>query len=460
MLLDGQNNAVAILQWNHEQGFYVDSYDGNAFRDRWGVIHARFLHPSFYDEELMRPSKLGVEYMLPIFTNAIGQADIEAHPPDRVRRGQPVPPVPLGQHRHQQADPLPAAAGLTVRTDNRVMACSGAAAVLLAAALAAARVPGDPLARLRTEGRLTDGEWRALARGEVVAKMIDTEDRSEVFSIGATRVRATSERVVSELRDREGRASEPWTLQSGTVGELAAAGDFAGLSLPAGDARDLARGRVNDCEVRLPNDAIVRLSRELDGLAPGPREARASAAFRELLAGYAAAYQQRGNPALVQYDNNGDPVRIADSVERLLARSTLLSELAPDLAAFVRSFPVGRPADTEQRLHWARQKFWLLEVISLDQLFVARRESAGGQLTIAVSKQLYATHYYESSLGLTVFLESGPGSGWLFLVNRTRADIRRSGFTWVERLLLNHLVRRRLDARLKHLRAQLERTSP
>jgi 6-phosphofructokinase 1 len=78
MLLEGQNNAIAILQWSRERGFYVDSYDGNAFRDRWGVIHARYLHPSFYDEELMRPSKTGVEYMLPIFTNAIGHADIEA----------------------------------------------------------------------------------------------------------------------------------------------------------------------------------------------------------------------------------------------------------------------------------------------------------------------------------------------------------------------------------------------
>ena len=106
MLLEGQNNAIAILQWNREQGFYVDSYDGNAFRDRWGLIHARHLHPSFYDEELMRPSKIGVEYLLPIFTNAIGHADIEAIRQTRLRLGQPLPPVPLGQHRHQQADPV------------------------------------------------------------------------------------------------------------------------------------------------------------------------------------------------------------------------------------------------------------------------------------------------------------------------------------------------------------------
>jgi 6-phosphofructokinase 1 len=78
MLLEGQNNALAIIQWSRDKGFYVDSYEGNAFRDRWGVIHARYLHHSFYDKDLMHPSQTGVEYLLPIFTNAVGHADIEA----------------------------------------------------------------------------------------------------------------------------------------------------------------------------------------------------------------------------------------------------------------------------------------------------------------------------------------------------------------------------------------------
>jgi 6-phosphofructokinase len=78
MLLDGHNNALAIIQWNRDRGFYVDSYDGNAFRDRWGVIHPRYLHPEFYDADLMRPSQTGIDYLLPIFANAVGHADIEA----------------------------------------------------------------------------------------------------------------------------------------------------------------------------------------------------------------------------------------------------------------------------------------------------------------------------------------------------------------------------------------------
>src|SRR5262245_30604683 len=77
MLMDGLNNACSVLQWSRARGFHVDSHDGNAFRDRWGLIHARQMHPSFYDPELMRPSRTGVDYLLPIFTNAIGHADVE-----------------------------------------------------------------------------------------------------------------------------------------------------------------------------------------------------------------------------------------------------------------------------------------------------------------------------------------------------------------------------------------------
>jgi hypothetical protein len=41
------------------------------------VIHARQVHPSFYDPRRMRPTNLGIEYLLPIFTNAIGADDTE-----------------------------------------------------------------------------------------------------------------------------------------------------------------------------------------------------------------------------------------------------------------------------------------------------------------------------------------------------------------------------------------------
>jgi 6-phosphofructokinase 1 len=66
-----------VLQYHTSRGFYVEGYDANRFRDRWGLIHARKMHPSLYDAKLMKPSKLGMEYLQPILTDAIGLDDME-----------------------------------------------------------------------------------------------------------------------------------------------------------------------------------------------------------------------------------------------------------------------------------------------------------------------------------------------------------------------------------------------
>jgi len=77
LLLEGRNNAIAVLQHNSANGFQVNGYDANRFRDRWGLIHARQMHPALYDSKLMKPSRMGIDYLLPIFTDAIGEDDME-----------------------------------------------------------------------------------------------------------------------------------------------------------------------------------------------------------------------------------------------------------------------------------------------------------------------------------------------------------------------------------------------
>jgi 6-phosphofructokinase len=77
LLVEGRNNAVSVLQYQSSKGFHVEGYDGNRFRDRWGLIHAREMHQLLYDPKLMKPSTLGIDYLLPIFTDAIGNDDTE-----------------------------------------------------------------------------------------------------------------------------------------------------------------------------------------------------------------------------------------------------------------------------------------------------------------------------------------------------------------------------------------------
>jgi 6-phosphofructokinase 1 len=65
------------LQYTRDGGFRLGDVNANDFRDRWGLIHARSMHKDFYDPQLMRPSQVGVDYLVPIFTGAVGADDVE-----------------------------------------------------------------------------------------------------------------------------------------------------------------------------------------------------------------------------------------------------------------------------------------------------------------------------------------------------------------------------------------------
>lgn len=96
VLTQGHNNEVVTLQYTNQNGFQVDSIPANKLRDQWGIIHPRQMHLSLYDAQRFQPSKLGIEYMLPIFTNAIGPDDMEDvrvelfHPGNLTQRYQSV----------------------------------------------------------------------------------------------------------------------------------------------------------------------------------------------------------------------------------------------------------------------------------------------------------------------------------------------------------------------------------
>ncbi|MHC4875241.1 MAG: 6-phosphofructokinase [Planctomycetota bacterium] len=77
LLVSEQNNYLSTLKWSESDGFTLSELSANKLRDRWGIIHAREVHPSLYDENRFQPSRLGREYLTPIFDRAIGHEDLE-----------------------------------------------------------------------------------------------------------------------------------------------------------------------------------------------------------------------------------------------------------------------------------------------------------------------------------------------------------------------------------------------
>ena len=50
---------------------------GDVLNANADVKSPRQMHPAFYDPLLMKPSRIGIDYLMPIFTDAIGNDDAE-----------------------------------------------------------------------------------------------------------------------------------------------------------------------------------------------------------------------------------------------------------------------------------------------------------------------------------------------------------------------------------------------
>jgi len=326
--------------------------------------------------------------------------------------------------------------------------------VALAATVRAATVISDPPAFLRTQFGFADADLAALAQGRPVARVIDSGDHSEVLAVAAVRVSTTMDRVRQQLETFEGRRRPIDVLQAGRLGPVPSAADLAALTIDAGDLAALPKCRPGDCDVRLPADVIERFRREVDWSSP-TRVSRATALWHEVLAGLGAAYLEKGDDALFEYDNNDMPVKVGESLARVIARSGFLAECAPDLFPYLMRFPADRPSRVTDYVYWMKEKFWIKAVVSLNHVSIVSGDGPAGPYLLAAAKQIYANRYFESSLSVTAYVQGAPAS-YLVYVSRSRADIRRGGFNFLERMLIRRLVEARLDAQLKWMRDVLQ----
>ena len=76
------------------------------------------------------------------------------------------------------------------------------------------------------------------------------------------------------------------------------------------------------------------------------------------------------------------------------------------------------------------------------------------------SKQLYANHYFDGSLGLGVFVEGSQGpatsGSYMMYLNRSRADALQGWFLGIKRNLIGGRVREALVKNLKLVKQRIE----
>lgn len=323
--------------------------------------------------------------------------------------------------------------------------------VLAGSALTRGRLPQPPDARtlLRETAALTDADWAAVERGIAVAKILDTDAR-EIAVAGVVRIAAAPELLVNRICEIENLKRSAVVLDAGRFSRPPRPEDLA--SIPFDDYNlDLRECRAGDCRVRLPAVDIARFHRDVNWRAFDWAE-RSAATWRDVLAGYASSYLTQGRKALPVFANKPEALSVASELAVLAGKFGFVGRYSPEFHAYLQEFGPGRPAGTEDTLYWTREDFGVRPVFRVSHQVICPSSSA--PMILVATNQVYADHYLDAALGVTLAIEAPEGrrgrSFYMIVINRART---RSLSGLLRRMVRGAVQGRSRDAMWKILSA-------
>jgi hypothetical protein len=287
---------------------------------------------------------------------------------------------------------------------------------------------------LREKSALNEADFAALDQGQTVVHLLPTLNKREVAVGGFIGLRVPADVFLKSYRDSMTQKSNPAILEIGRFSALPDLADLQTLTIEDRDIKDLKECVVGNCKIKLSAMMIERLHQEVDWEAPDARF-QATQTLKELLLEYVRDYVARGDNALIKYHDNPVEVRLAEEQRELMGAPGYLSGLLSEFRQNLKGATKPQVSLVENSIVWSKIKFGLKPVIALNHIMVYQREQESGPQILVAAKQIYANHYFDSSLALTAFVSipgGNPGS-YLLYENRSRADGLEGPFSKIKR---------------------------
>ena len=261
-------------------------------------------------------------------------------------------------------------------------------------------------------------------RGEPVVKVLDTQDRRDVALFGIMTTPVGREQYVRALRDFATSLRTPGRTQLGIFSNPATESDVAAVTITSRDVADMKNCKPGDCVVKLPATDMRRIHDEMKWSAsPSDLQAQLNAYARRRLVEYVTDYRQRGDSAMAIYDDRGNlNVHSSEAFAAQFAESPYVYQTVPSLRSYFTAYPHGAlPAGAAEILFWSEDVLPRLRpILSVTHLIVYTPPELPS-VTLAVRKQIYANHYFETAVDLTCVIDRNPGS-YLLVLRRYRFD--------------------------------------
>lgn len=311
-----------------------------------------------------------------------------------------------------------------------------AVTVVTSLALANAQSTNEPHAFFRDQIGLNNDQIAAIGAGRAVVKVLPSRNSSELFIFGAVFIHAAPESYAPLAFDMNRLRSSASFLGVGRLSEPPQLSDLAGFVLEPEDIVSLKSCKPGKCAVQLPAPMI----RELQGVlthAGSDGAQQVNRRIQTMALDLLRDYQRDGNRVLGTYRDSSVPFDVNAELRALLERSKALPVYLPQLGDYLLNYPQASLPNVESIFFWERVNFGLKPTLRLNHGIVYRSEGPLDKAEVVIVKQLYASHYFQLALDLTVCVPEPQGKGFYLISLKGSTQQGLTGFTGS---ILRHII--------------------
>jgi hypothetical protein len=223
--------------------------------------------------------------------------------------------------------------------------------------------------------------------------------------------------------------------------------------------KDLKDCQPGKCELQLPAESMEEFKKQVNWSASDVT-AQVNSLAQKMALEALVRYQKEGNSALGSYYDKEHPVHVTEQFAALLHQSPSIAHYLPDLERYLVGYPQAQLPNAENVFYWEKVKFGLKPTLRMNHMVIDRGSGSSGALNSVAIKQLYASHYFQTAVDLSVCAKdsSQPDAKGFYLI--TIKGSRQAGLTGPKGSIIRKKAvsstRSSLETSLTHVKGVLE----
>ena len=315
-----------------------------------------------------------------------------------------------------------------------------------------ADTPDEPYRFFREFVGLNEEQITAICSGKAIAKVVESPTPDEVYVFGSVYVEATPESYLKLASDMDALRKLPSYLAIQSFSDPPQLSDLERFTLEEQDIAELKNCKTGHCQFQLPTEAIDEFQESINWSAPDVAD-RVNRLAQRLALQALIEYMQGGNTALGAYRDKKHPAAVAETFASLVGRFEALPVYLPELNEYLLEYPKAKSDNVQAGFYWEKVNFGLKPTFRIVQKIVYRGAIGKGLAYAVAEKQIYASHYFETALDLTVCVKDVQRPGFYII---TVKGSKQAGLTGLKGSIVRKVAVDKTRSSLERVLATLK----